>query len=165
MVKKWETYEKVAAYLLNKLAEEFDLKYVDGKKRLTGKSGTRWEIDAIGYMEDGFKIIECKRYKSSASQEIVVGLCFRMQDAGASGAIIATTKHLQSGAKKVANHVGIQHVILNEDCSTVEYVMEFLNSIYVGLHDEYNFPTSDSITITVIKYDKNGNKIKESTQT
>ena len=44
----WETYEQVAAYILNQFAAEFELERVEGKQNILGKSGASWEIDAKG---------------------------------------------------------------------------------------------------------------------
>ena len=43
----WREYERVATYLLSKLASEFGLRRVEGKQRLVGgATGTEWEVDA-----------------------------------------------------------------------------------------------------------------------
>jgi hypothetical protein len=90
--KKWETYEEVAAHLLNEMAAEFGLDYFEGKQSVEGKkSGTSYEIDAKGATRDGdiFFIVECRRYtKSRQSQERVGALAYRILDTGASGGII-----------------------------------------------------------------------------
>jgi hypothetical protein len=47
MAKKWQTYEEVAAHLLDEFAAEFGLSRVEGKQIVDGQhSGTKWEIDA-----------------------------------------------------------------------------------------------------------------------
>jgi len=59
--RKWESYEKVAAHLLDQFAVEFGLERVEGKQHIQGQySGTKWEIDAKGIREGhvGFVIIE-----------------------------------------------------------------------------------------------------------
>ena len=45
--KAWRTYEEVADHLLNRFANEFGLKFVEGKQKIQG-SATTWEIDAKG---------------------------------------------------------------------------------------------------------------------
>jgi len=58
-MKKWESYQEVATYLLDKFAREFGLNRVEGKQKIQGQySGTEWEIDAKGVREgnEGFVI-------------------------------------------------------------------------------------------------------------
>lgn len=162
--KNWESYEDVAAYLLNSFATEFGLGKVEGKQIVPGVSGTKWEIDAKGYSEDGatFVIVECKRYTTSkVSQEILAGLAFRIVDTGASGGIVVTPLGFQEGAKKVAAHTGIHTVRLNEDCTRTDYILQFMNKLCVGLSDTINLNISESLTIQLI--DKDGNVIKSRT--
>jgi len=159
--KTWESYEDVAAHLLNVFANDFGLGKVDGKQVVPGASGTKWEIDAKGYSEDGqtFVIVECKRYTTSkVSQEILAGLAFRILDTGASGGIIVTPLGFQEGAKKVATHTGVHTVCLNEDCTKTDYVLQFLNKICVGLSDTINVSIEESLKISLI--DKDGNVIE-----
>ena len=85
-------YEEVAAYLLNRFAKEFELKFVEGKQKIQGRrSGTKWTIDAKGVAEGNevFFIVECRRYTTSKqNQEKVGGLAYRISDSGAAGGII-----------------------------------------------------------------------------
>lgn len=159
--KNWESYEGVAAYLLNAFANDFKLGKVEGKQVVPGASGTTWEIDAKGYSEDGetFVIVECKRYTTSKiCQEIVAGLAFRIVDTGASGGIIVTPLGFQEGAQKVAAHTGVHTVRLNEDCTRTDYVLQFLNKIWLGLSDSLNVSIADHVTISLI--DKDGRVIE-----
>lgn len=148
--KTWESYEEVAQYLLNQFASQFGLGHVEGKQCVPGESGTEWEIDAKGVANngDGFLIIECRRYtKSKLSQESIAALAFRIQDTGANGAIVVSPLDLQSGAKLVAAHKNIQHVILDPKSTTTEYVLRFLNQVFVGLTERVCIKESVSIKI------------------
>ncbi len=150
--KTWESYEEVAHYLLNQFASQFGLGHVEGKQCVPGESGTEWEIDAKGVRNnsDGFLIVECRRYtKSRLSQESLAAIAFRIQDAGANGAIVVSPLDLQSGAKLVAAHTNIQHVILDSKSTTTEYVLRFLNKIFMGLTETLSF--KDSLSITVLR--------------
>ena len=83
--KRWETYEEVALFLLDRFAAHFGLGRFEGKQILPGATGTSWEIDAKGVKtEDGsFVVVECKRYsKARVPQEVVAGLSYRIQDVG-----------------------------------------------------------------------------------
>jgi len=84
MNKEWQTYEEVATYLLNQIAEEFNLSRFEGKQKVIGKrSGTEWEIDAKGIKESDemFIIVECRRYtKSKQTQEKIGALAYRIID-------------------------------------------------------------------------------------
>lgn len=138
---EWKTYEEVAQYLLGRFADHFELGTVEGKQIVAGAS-TSWEIEAKGVNKEGegFLIVECRRYKSRLTQESVGGLAFRILDTGASGGIIVSPLPLQSGAQKVAKHSKITHVILSPKSTTTDYLLRFLNQIFIGL--------SDSVTVT-----------------
>jgi hypothetical protein len=136
----WETYEQVAAYLLNQVANEFGLERVEGKQSVVGqRSGTTWSIDARGVTEDvtGFVIIECRRYTTSRlDQEALGGLAYRIRDTGAKGGIVVSPLGLQEGAAKVAAAERIHSVELNAASTTTEYIMRFLKTVMVGLKPE-----------------------------
>ncbi len=78
-MRKCDTYEEVAAYLLDRFAAEFGLDRVEGKQPLPGhETGTTWVIDAKGVREsDGATIIvKCRRYTTSkAKQEQLAAPC------------------------------------------------------------------------------------------
>ncbi|MDP2983985.1 MAG: hypothetical protein Q8O92_11740 [Candidatus Latescibacter sp.] len=142
----FKTYEEVATYLLNQMAEEFGLQKVEDKQKIIGlRSGTVWEIDGKG-IGDGntkFVIIECKRYTASRlNQEIVGGLAYRINDTGASGGIIVSPLGLQEGAKKVAAAENIIPVIIDENSSSTDYIMKFLDKIKVGLSGQLDMSSS-----------------------
>jgi hypothetical protein len=85
--KAWETYEEVAAYLLNRFVKEFGLglKSVEGKQEIQGQR-TSWVIDGKGVAEDGrgFFIVECRRYTTSKQNQSQAGaLAFTIMDTGA----------------------------------------------------------------------------------
>ena len=100
----WRNYEQVAEYLLNHLRKELNLEKVEGKQKLVGiDSGTEWEVDAKGILEDneGIVIIECRRHTTRAlSQESMAGLAYRIKDTRAKKGIIVSPIGLQKGAKK-----------------------------------------------------------------
>ncbi|NOI26609.1 restriction endonuclease [Vibrio mediterranei] len=148
----WETYEEVAQYLIDKFAGEFGLESVEGKQTVAGDSGTNWELDAKGIRGDGESIVlvECKRYTTKrVSQEVIAGLAFRIIDTNATGGIIVSPLGLQKGAEIVAEHADVINVRLDKDSTTQEYVMEFLNSICVGLTDTISVSMSESVNITI----------------
>jgi hypothetical protein len=131
----WQSYEQVAEYLLNQIASEFGVGRVEGKQLVPGESGTEWEIDAKGVLEggEGFVIIECRLYtKSRLNQEQVGGLAYRIKDTGATGGIIVSPLELQSGARRVAATENIQHIQLTAQSTITDYVLQFLNKIFVG---------------------------------
>jgi hypothetical protein len=136
--KAWKSYEEVTQYLLGQFAGHFKLGRVEGKQILPGNSGTEWEIEAKGIKGDGegFLIVECRRHtKSRLNQESIAGLAFRIKDTGAQGGIIVTPLKLQKGAKKVAEHSEILHVTLDPRSTTSDYLMQFLNQIFVGISE------------------------------
>lgn len=148
--KRWETYEEVAQYLLNRLAEQFGVGKFEGKQVVPGQSGTSWEIDAKG-CTDGNKrilVVECKRHtKSGIPQAIVAALAYTIQDVGADGGFLVSPLGLQEGAKKVAATAKIVEVKLDENSTTTEYIMQFLNQFHFG--DEAKVQVTEHLEITV----------------
>lgn len=160
MAKKcWETYEEVATYLLGQFAEHFGVGRFEGKQVVSGESGTEWEIDAKGCTADGgsFIVVECKRHtKTGISQKITSALVWSIQDTGASGGILISPIGLQEGVKKVAAKASIVEVVLDQNSTTTDYLLKFLNRICVGLSDAMTF--TETLTFTI--KDKDGNVIK-----
>jgi hypothetical protein len=152
-IKVWRTYEEVAAFLLNRFAEEFGLTHFEGKQKVTGvRSGTDWEIDAKGIRDSDeiFIIVECRRYtKSKQNQENIGALAYRIMDTGAAGGIIISPLGTQEGAKKVASAENIHNVILEPKSTTEDYILKFLNKIMVGFTDKVSI--SDSFKATIIQ--------------
>jgi hypothetical protein len=134
---KWLSYEELAACLLNRLAKEFGLEFVEGKQEVQGnRSGTTFEIDAKGIIEGGerFFIVECKRYPTKrVDQGELSGLAYRILDTGADGAIFVSPMGLQEGAKKIAAAENLLSVQLHENSTPTDFAMQFLNNIYMGL--------------------------------
>lgn len=159
MVKEWQSYEKVARYLLSRFAETFDLGDVEGKQIVPGLSGTDWEIDAKGVVEGGagFVVVECKRYtRSKIDQETMGGLAFRIEDTGAEGGIFVTPIGYQEGAEKVAAHRDIKTALLSAESTTTDYVLRFLNHVFIGLSETVTISDQFSVTIR----DKDGNVVE-----
>jgi hypothetical protein len=154
MDKTWQNYEEVATYLLDQFAHEFGLGRVEGKQTIAGaRSGTQWEIDAKGLKQDGegFVIIECRRYtKSKQSQEKIGALAYRILDTGASGGIIVSPLGVQEGAAMIATAENIQVVHLDENSTTTEYVLQFLNKVMIGVEDK-GILLSDEVEAIVVK--------------
>ncbi|SDY47309.1 restriction endonuclease [Nitrosomonas sp. Nm58] len=156
--KRWQTYEEVAAYLLNQLSEHFGVGRFEGKQIVAGKSGTEWEIDAKGCAEGGGRVIvvECKRHtKSGISQAITGSLAWTIQDVGADGGILVSPLGLQEGAKKVAAKANIVEVVLNQDSTTTDYMLSFLNQIHIGISETVHI--TEHLLIEV--RDKDGNVV------
>jgi hypothetical protein len=151
--RKWESYEEVAAYLLNQMAFAFGLERVEGKQSVMGlRSGTKYVIDAKGIAQgnEGFIIIECRRYTSSKQkQEQIGGLAYRILDTKASGGIIVSPLGLQEGAAKIANAENIQSVQLDENSTHTDYILKFLNQVFLGVSDRIMISES----VLVIKRD------------
>ena len=149
-MKDWERYEQTTQFLLNEFATHFGLGKVEGKQIVPGASGTEWEIDAKGVKVDGEEllIVECRRWKSSLSQEHVAALAYRVKDARAQVGILVTPTELQRGARKVAEHEGIYHVILDKDSTTEAYVIEFLHRVIMGFRESWGFSDRGDITPT-----------------
>lgn len=154
--KLWYTYEGVATYLLNQVAEHFGVGRFEGKQVVPGDSGTEWEIDAKGCSDDGSRVIvvECKRHtKSGVSQAITGSLAWTIQDVGADGGILVSPIGLQDGAKKVAAKARIVEVVLDQDSTTTDYVLSFLDQIHVGFSEAVH--VTDHLLIEIRDNDGN----------
>ncbi len=157
--KKWQSYEEVAEYLLNQFSETFGLGTVEGKQIISGGSGTNWEIDAKGIKTDGegFLIVECRCHmKSRLSQESVGALAYRIKDTGAEGGIIVSPLELQKGAKIIAHHDKIHHIILDPKSTATDFILKFLKEIFIGRSEQVQ--CKDTIDVKVIQ---NGKVIEE----
>ncbi len=144
--KEWRDYEEVATYLLDQIASEFSLERVEGKQHVDGV--TDWEIDAKGVKigGEGFVIIECRRNTTRKQSQGKVGeLAFRIIDAGASGGIYVSPLGFQEGAKKVAAAYGVHEVLLRPDSTRTDYMLQFLNKVFVGMSDEG--AATDTLTV------------------
>ena len=158
--KKWETFEKVAAIILNDLCKKLGVDRFEGKQQVLGtRSDTSWEIDAKGVRENDGAIflVEVRRYTTSKqSQEKLASLAYRILDTGAAGGFVVSVLGLQEGAEKVANAENIISIQLNQDATPEEYIAKFLQEIVVHLDTDVVPPISDSLQIFCI--DKHGNQ-------
>jgi hypothetical protein len=147
------SYEEVAAYLLNRFRADFGLERVEEKQPIPGKeSGTTWVIDAKGVREsDGATIIvECRRHTTEKADQGEVGeLAWRIIDTGAAGGILVNPLGLQKGAKLVAAAKNIVSVQLDENSTNEEFIMRFLNQIFAGVKDTITF--TDYATCEVVR--------------
>jgi hypothetical protein len=156
-VKTWEAYEQVAQQLLDEFAVHFGLGRVEGKQIVPGQSGAAWEIDAKGIKVngEGFVIVERRRHTTSGlPQESLGGLAFRILDTKAAGGIVITPLDLQAGAKKIAAHSNILHVTLSPESTTTEYVMKFLDSVFIGVAETCSVLLKERVTIEVLENGK-----------
>jgi hypothetical protein len=157
MTQKWQTYEQVAAHLLDRFAADFGLSRFDGKQKVPGRrSGTDWEIDAKGVREgnQGFIIVECRRYpKSKQNQGKMGSLAYAIIDTGAGGGIIVSPLDLQEGAQKIAEAENIVEVRLDPDSTPQSFTMQCLNKMMIGrsgtlgLSGEVQFKVGKSCTV------------------
>jgi hypothetical protein len=135
---EWLSYEEVASYLLNRFAHIFRLEFVEGKQNIQGqRSGTTWTIDAKGIAEgnEGFFIVECRRYTTSKqNQEKVGALAYRISDTGAAGGILVSPLGVQEGAAKIAAAENIISVELGANSTPNEFSLRFLNNIFIGMN-------------------------------
>lgn len=153
MKSTWQSYEQVAAYLLNKFAVDFDLINVEGKQSIPGiKTGTQWEIDAKGIRQgnSGFVIVECRHYTKAKQNQGKLGqLAYSIIDTGAEGGIIVSPLGIQSGAQLVADAENIITVTLHPKSTPTEFFMQFLNKLFIGIHEQAH--AIDSCDFTLIR--------------
>lgn len=151
----WKNYEEVAVYLLDQISSELDLERVEGKQDVYGShSLANWEIDGKGVNAEGegFVIVECRRYTTSKqNQEKVAGLAYRIRDTGACGGILVSPLGFQEGAKKVAAAEGIQEVLMDANSTCTDYMLSFLNKVFLGASD--TVAITDTVTVIVTRTD------------
>ena len=151
-MKKWQTYEEVAAFLLNEFSHEFGLSKVEGKQTIEGlHSGTYWIIDAKGvrHGNEGFVIVECRCYLSSKqNQEKLGGLAYRILDTGAEGGIIVSPLGIQQGAEKIAKAENILNVRLDPNSTPNDFCMQFLNKLMIRKSDKISITDEVIVEIT-----------------
>ncbi|MEU1499647.1 hypothetical protein [Streptomyces sp. NPDC005732] len=137
-------------YLLDQVAAKLDLDRVEDKQKVIGeRSGTEWEIEGKGVKvgDEGFVIIECRRYTTSKlKQEAMGGLAYRIIDTGAAGGIIVSPLGLQESAAKVAEAENIRTVHMDENSTRTDYMFNFLNEVFVGVSDTVR--VTETVTIT-----------------
>lgn len=156
--KTWESYEEVAAFVLDQCAAQFGLAGFDGKQVIPGTSGADWEVDARGWTKDGatFVVVECKKHTGTGiSQALTGSLAYTIKDTGAVGGFLVSPCGLQSGAKKVAAAEGIQEIKLDPKSTTAAYFGEWLGKLQAGFIEVVDVSISDHLLIQVI--DKHGN--------
>jgi hypothetical protein len=108
---------------------------VEGKQTLVGESGATWEIEGKGVKADdgAIVVIECRRYTTSRlKQKDMAALAWTISDVGASGGIVVTPIGVQRGGKIVAKSASIEVVHLDANSTTTDYVLNFLNNVFIG---------------------------------
>jgi hypothetical protein len=149
-----EKYELVARQILEDLKKPLNLSSVEEKQSLTGFSGTKWEIDAKAWIEDGsgFLVVEARRYtKSRLKQEDLAAIAYRIQDIGAKGGIVVSPLPLQRGAELVARAAGIEHVSIDPNSTTDSYFAEYLSKRFYGLKASASVQMRSFMEAEVIK--------------
>jgi len=130
---KWRSYEELAQHIIKELAAEFGLDDVEGKQTLPGASGTNWEIDAKGIRsgDSGVILIECRCYPNSRiKQEQMAAIAYRIGDIGAAGGITVSPLEPQEGARILAEHENITHMVLDPSSTPENYFVKFLNKAF-----------------------------------
>ncbi|CAM5390941.1 hypothetical protein [Streptomyces fumanus] len=150
--KRWASYEEVAVYLLDQVADKLGLERVEDEQKVIGeRSGTEWAIDGKGFTigGEGFIIIECRRYtKKKQTQGQMAHLAYSIIDTGAVGGIIVSPLGLQEGATKVATAENIRTVHLDKNSTRTDYMFRFLNEVFVGVSDTVHVTETVKIAIT-----------------
>ena len=163
----WQSYEEVANFVVEQCRQKFGLDTVEGKQDVDGQlTGTTWEIDGKGVIDDGnkFLIIEARRYTTSRlDQEKLGGIAYRIQDTGASGAIVVSPLELQSGAELVAKANNVHHIELDAESTKENWAAKIGNVLNLGFTDTVSIKNiQEEFTIQIL--DKDGNIISSETQ-
>lgn len=151
---KWQTYEQVARKVVSDLRRELGIGDVTEKQKLQGESGATWEIDgkATSGASDGFFVIEARRHTTSGQkQEHIAALAYRIRDLGGIGGIIVSPLPLQRGAKLIAKHEHIVELRLITECTTENYVAQFLAQTFHHVAVKSSFALGDHCTAAIIQ--------------
>lgn len=149
----WLIYEAVAKSVLEQIREHLGIALVEGKQVIPGKSGTQWELDARAIREDGqsFLVVEVRRYTtSSLKQEQLAALAYRIGDVGASGGIVVSPLPMQSGAELVAKSAGIEHLRLDPESTSTDYLAEYMGRHFLGASIGESVTLTDTCDVEVI---------------
>ncbi len=76
------------------------------------------------------------------------GLAYRIKDIGAQGGIVVSPLGFQVGAKRIAKKEHVMEVRLDPDSTTTNYILQFLNSAFVGISARSKVSASISMIIT-----------------
>lgn len=82
-------------------------------------------------------------------------------DAHASGGILVSPLGFQDGAKKVAAAEGIHEVFMDANSTRTDYMLRFLNTVFVGASDTIKM--TDSATVTKIRAVEHENRSRQPT--
>lgn len=148
----WKTYEDVARALVERFRDDLGVARVEAKQDLPGASGTKWEIEIVAYAKDDEKLVvfECRqKARDGIAQEEVGGFAYRVKDLGAAKGYFVTPIGFQRGAALVAEYEKIDLIKLSYDASVDDYVMQFLNRIFVGASDE--IVVTDEVSVKLIR--------------
>jgi hypothetical protein len=146
---EWRAYELVARELMDRLKTGLGLDAVEGKQKFKGASGTDWEIDVVGWRYGELVIVECRRKGRRLEQGQLAEVAYKIQDTGAGGGFTVSPHPLQSGAAKVAESAGIEHIILSADSTPSDYMMRFLGQLFAGKSLHVSQPSEAGLTMTV----------------
>jgi hypothetical protein len=61
---------------------------------------------------------------------------YKVADTGARGGIAVSPLGLRKGAQKIADAEGIKTVRLTQDSTELDYVMRFLDDLFIGFSDK-----------------------------
>lgn len=151
--KSWETYEQATAHILRRLSDRLRIESIEGKQKLKGRlTGARWEVDAraVDMASGTLVVVEARRHtRSRLNQEAIAAVAYRIQDLGASGAIVVSPHPLQKGARLVAAANNIRSIHLTPESTPGEWVATFGSLIDVGFADILAATVTDSLEIVV----------------
>jgi hypothetical protein len=132
----WKSYEDLAVALLSQWAEEFGFEKVEQGGKTTGlRSGTGYALDGKAFRrgKEGFLIVECRRYSTTKQKQEQVGaLAYRIIDTGAAGGLLVSPLGLQKGAELVASAERIEPVLLDQNSTTIDHVIRWMNKTFLS---------------------------------
>lgn len=122
----------MSRYILDECRAAFGLSRVEGKQKVLDKeTGEPWEIDVVGYTEEGKRVLfECRHRKAKVKKSEVQSLVCIVRDTGAEKGYFVNYIGLQAGAKRVARAKKIDSVIIPKGGTPEDYIMQCLHQIF-----------------------------------
>lgn len=84
----------------------------------------------------------------------MAAIAWTISDVGTSGGIVATPLGVQEGGQIVAKSAGIEIIHLDADSTTSDYVLKFLDKVFLGASSELRVADTFTAEIEVSRPDK-----------
>lgn len=165
--KLWKNYEDAVREIIKRQKDIFGLKDVDSTaSKVPGQSGYEWNIEITAYTSTAYPkgekdvLVEARRISRNLKPAEAAELAFRVEDTGASKGYFVTPlgRRLSKGAEKIARYKQIGHIEVSDTATAHDYIMRYLNSIFVQVSDDmFDVISNMKDSVRIMIADTNGN--------